>query len=108
MPAPPRFLPEYDNLLLSFADRSRVIPHARRVPLPPGNGAATGTLLLDGQWQGEWSIIKRPDQAILQVRPYVRLDAAGRDAVAAEGAALLAFAAPGAAACDVRLTARPG
>ncbi|MFY9928740.1 MAG: hypothetical protein WAK82_12110 [Streptosporangiaceae bacterium] len=79
----------------------------RRPGPPPGNGAATGTLLLDGQSQGEWSIIKGPDQAILQVRPYVRLDAAGQDAVAAEGAALLAFAAPG-AAYDVRLTARPG
>jgi hypothetical protein len=57
---------------------------------------------------GDWSIIWGPDQAILQVRPYVRLDAAGRDAVAAEGAALLAFAAPAAAAYDVRFTARPG
>jgi hypothetical protein len=108
LPAPPRFLPEYDNLLLSFADRSRVIPHARRVPLPPGNGATTGTLLLDGQWQGEWSISKSRDQAILQVQPYVRLDAADQDTVAAQGAELLAFVAPAAAAYDVRFTACPG
>ena len=108
VPVPPRFLPEYDNLLLSFADRSRVIPHAGRIPLPPGNGATTGTLLLDGQWQGEWGIIRDRDQAILEVRPYVRLDAAGRDAVAAEGRRLLEFAAPARAAYDVRFTARPG
>ena len=48
LPAPPRFLPEYDNLLLSFAERTRVIPHRRPVPLPPGNGATGGTLLVDG------------------------------------------------------------
>src|SRR6266545_63301 len=47
-PAPVRFLPEYDNLLLSHADRTRVNPDRRPVPLPPGNGASFGTVLVDG------------------------------------------------------------
>ncbi|GIM91803.1 winged helix DNA-binding domain-containing protein [Paractinoplanes toevensis] len=55
-PAPPRFLPEYDNLLLSHRDRTRFIPSPRRVPLPPGNGATMGTYLLDGTWQGTWRL----------------------------------------------------
>jgi len=55
-PAPPRFLPVYDNLLLSHADRSRVIPHGRPVPLPAGNGSAQGTVQFDGRWQGTWRI----------------------------------------------------
>lgn len=51
-PAPPRFLPEYDNLLFSHADRARVVPDNRPVPLLPGNGGNAGTLLVDGTFQG--------------------------------------------------------
>ena len=85
VPAPPRFLPEYDNLLLSFAERSRVIPHRRPVPLPPGNGATGGTLLVDGLWQADWKITKAKDQTVLEIRPFIRLSAAEMDAIAAEG-----------------------
>jgi hypothetical protein len=99
-PAPPRFLPEYDNLLLSYAERSRVIPHRRPVPLPPGNGASVGTLLIDGCWQADWRI--RKDAAVLEVRPYVPLSGADRNAIAAEGQRLLGFVRPADTAQDVR------
>jgi hypothetical protein len=97
-PAPPRFLPEYDNLLLSHADRSRVIPDGRPVPLPPGNGGTTGTLLVDGTFRATWRIAR----GALLVEPFARL--AGRDAaaVAEEGARLLAFTDPDATG-DVRI-----
>jgi hypothetical protein len=98
VPAPPRFLPEYDNLLLSYAERSRVIPHRRPVPLPPGNGATGGTLLVDGLWQADWKI----GQGVLQIRPFVPLSPADRDAITAEGERLLVFAAPATAIRDVR------
>jgi hypothetical protein len=88
VPAPPRFLPEYDNLLLSHADRSRVIPHDRPVPLPPGNGATQGTLLIDGRWNATWKI----GQGALDIQPFVRLSPADVDAITAEGARLLDFA----------------
>jgi hypothetical protein len=94
VPAPPRFLPAYDNLLLSFAERSRVIPHTRPVPLPPGNGATTGTLLVDGLWQADWKITQAKDKTILQIRPFIRLSAAETDAIVAEGELLLDFAGP--------------
>ena len=105
--APPRFLPAYDNLLFSFADRSRVIPHDRPVPLPPGNGASTGTLLIDGRWQANWKITRGEGQgdkrqAVLLVQPFARLGTADREAIGAEGAALLAFTAAGADVRDVR------
>jgi len=98
VPAPPRFLPEYDNLLLSYAERTRVIPHRRPVPLPPGHGAAGGTLLVDGSWQGDWKI----SQGGLEIRPFIRLSPADRDAIAAEGERLLGFADPAIAIRDVR------
>ena len=89
-PAPPRFLPEYDNLLLSHNDRTRVIPSNRPVPLPPGNGATAGTFLLDGIWQGTWQI---RDQT-LRIQPFIKLRPADRDALLTEAAQLRAFAAP--------------
>jgi Winged helix DNA-binding domain len=98
VPAPPRFLPEYDNLLLSYAERSRVIPHRRPVPLPPGHGATGGTLLVDGLWQADWKI----SRGVLEIEPFISLGPADRDAVAAEGERLLGFAAPATAARDVR------
>jgi Winged helix DNA-binding domain len=98
VPAPPRFLPEYDNLLLSYAERSRVIPHRRPVPLPPGHGATGGTLLVDGLWQADRKIIG----GTLQIEPFIPFSPACRDAIAAEGERLLGFAAPATAVRDVR------
>jgi hypothetical protein len=92
LPAPPRFLPEYDNLLLSHKDRTRVIPGNRPVPLPPGNGASAGTFLVDGLWQGTWQV---RDQS-LRIQPFINLRPADRDALLSEAAQLRAFVAPGA------------
>jgi hypothetical protein len=90
MPAPPRFLPEYDNLLLSHRDRTRLILDNRPVPLPPGNGATAGTFLVDGKWQGTWQI---RDQT-LRIEPFTTLRHADRDALLTEAARLCAFIAP--------------
>jgi hypothetical protein len=94
-PAPPRFLPEYDNLLLSHADRSRVIPHGRAVPLPPGNGSTQGTVLIDGRWNGTWRITRD----VLTIESFIPLT--DEDAVGAEAARLLGFL--GAPTGDVRI-----
>jgi hypothetical protein len=92
-----------DDLLTGRpAERGRVIPHRRSVPLPPGNGAAGGTLLIDGLWQADWKIAKAKDQAVLEIWPFIRLSAADRDAVAAEAERLLGFAAPAGTAHDIR------
>ena len=87
VPAPPRFLPEYDNLLLSHADRSRVIPRDHPVPLWPGNGGTQGTLLIDGVWDATWKV----SGATLTISAFRRLTGDEESAIAEEGARLLAF-----------------
>lgn len=89
-PAPPRLLPEYDNLLLSHVDRSRFIAHDRPVPLPPGNGARGGTILIDGMWQGTWE--HRP--GALHLETFIDLRGEDRIALFAEASSLAAFLAP--------------
>jgi hypothetical protein len=101
-PAPPRFLPEYDNLLLSHADRLRVIEDGRRPPLPPGLGGARGTVLVDGFWRADWRIARDGDAAVLVAEPRMRPRPADAAAIADEGARLLAFAAADASTRDVR------
>lgn len=90
-PAPPRFLPEYDNVLLSHDDRTRVIDDGRAVPLPPGNGAKTGTLLVDGYFRGVWNL----DGGTLQVSPFNPMTPADVEAVTEEGHRLLDFLGAG-------------
>ena len=102
-PAPPRFLPEYDNVLLSHADRARVIPGRRRVPLPPGHGGSRGTVLVDGFWAATWTAARRGDHAVLRVEAFTPLRRGQADAVTAEGTRLLAFVAPDAGGHDVQI-----
>ena len=104
-PAPVRFLPEYDNLLLSHADRSRVNPDRHPVPLPPGNGGNAGTVLVDGLLRGTWAIARDGDGATLTVRPFAELSTKDSAAVAGEGDRLLAFTDPTTATRDIRVVA---
>jgi winged helix DNA-binding protein len=100
-PAPPRFLPEYDNLLLSHADRTRVMAAERQVPLMPGNGGSSGMVLLDGFFHALWKITRHDGTATLRITPFVPLSAQNRAALVEEGARMLAFAAGDAQTHDV-------
>jgi hypothetical protein len=98
-PAPPRFLPEYDNLLIGHDDRTRVIDRAYRYSI------FLGTLLVDGFIQGTWTIKRSRDGATLTIEPLRRLPKSDRVALEEEGQRLLAFAASEASRRDVRITA---
>ncbi|MEU4420461.1 winged helix DNA-binding domain-containing protein [Actinoplanes sp. NPDC024001] len=96
--APVRFLYDFDNLLLSHADRTRVVTVDYTVQgWGGGNMEQPRTVLADGFAAATWRIAAGRKAATLTVRPFRRLTAAELDGIQAEGAALLAFHAPGAA-----------
>ncbi|MGW4921377.1 winged helix DNA-binding domain-containing protein [Streptomyces parvulus] len=91
-PAPPRFLPEFDNLLLSHADRARVVPPAHKGRTWTGNQAHR-VLLVDGFAAGLW----KTEDDTLVVEPFGRLTKDDRARIAAEGERMLAVLHPEAA-----------
>jgi len=92
-PAPPRFLPEYDNALLSHADRTRIVSDEHRKGLQTVNGVGPNTFLIDGFVSGTWRINQDRDRAVLLLDPLEPLSRQERVALEDEGALLLAFAA---------------
>jgi Winged helix DNA-binding domain len=107
-PAPPRFLPEWDNLLLSHADRTRIVTDEHRRRIFTQNGIISPTILVDGFVRGTWKITRVLRAATLLIEPFAPLAKTGRDALAEEGAQLLAFAAEDADSRDVRFAAPEG
>jgi hypothetical protein len=94
VPAPVRFLASLDNIVLSHADRSRLVGDEARRRV----GFETA-LTVDGMVRGFWTL----KAGTLTVEPLGRLSAAERAAVTDEGERLLAFAAPDAERHDIRL-----
>ena len=105
-PAPPRFLPMYDNVLLSHADRGRFLPDGRGTGLAAVTGVGRGAVLSGGLVSAVWRIERDSKAAeagaTLVVDQAIRLSKRATTAVAAEGRRLLRFLVPGAHPHDVR------
>ena len=103
VPAPPRFLPEFDNVLVAYADRARIVEERHN----PGVIATLGrpTVLIDGWVRGHWQIVREERAATLVVEPFVALSQRNAAALRAEGRRLLGFAAPDAGTREVRVSA---
>ncbi len=93
-PAPPRFLPVYDNATLGFANRDRIVPPDGGRLAFSSETAWLGSFLIDGFVAGFWKIAREKGAATLIVSPRGKLARADRTALAAEARRLLAFAAP--------------
>jgi hypothetical protein len=84
-PAPPRFLPPYDNVLVAYKDRARIIPDEYRTRVV--NDLGTPMLLVDGFVRGTWGIA----DGRLHVEPFTPLTGVEQAAVDEEGERLLVF-----------------
>ena len=82
-PAPPRFLGEFDTMLVAYADRSRIIPDAHRDVVVRSLGRPM--FLVDGFIRGFWKL----RDAGLELEPLVPLSPQEADEVVAEGERLL-------------------
>jgi hypothetical protein len=104
-PVPVRFLPDYDNVLLAHADRSRIATEPwLRHRSGTRNASLPGTVLVDGLTAANWRTSREKGQAVITIEPFARLSRAEADAIGEEARQLLAFTAPGAAQ-DIRLVA---
>jgi hypothetical protein len=93
-PAPPRFLPVYDNVTLGFANRERILSGAPPQAVPKNLNVRS--FLIDGFVAGFWKLDEGKGKATLTLEPFAPLRKSDERAIVAEGRDLLKFAAPGA------------
>jgi hypothetical protein len=93
VPAPVRFLGEYDNVLLGHADRRRIIPAGFPWDGMLAPGRFVNNLLVDGTLRATWWIEREGKRrATLAIRPFRELSRAEREEVAAEAERMIEFA----------------
>jgi Winged helix DNA-binding domain len=93
---PARFLPDYDNILLAHADRTRIMAPGQHLGLFSSNGIMKGSVLVDGFVRAGWRPIKDKPGTALVITPFDEpIRRQDRATVTAEGLRLLTFLAPG-------------
>ena len=88
-PAPPRLVPRFDNLVLSHADRSRILGEIPPSRIVTKNGLVHATILVDGFVVGTWQL----ERGRVRLEPFRTLDAAVKRALKDEAERLEAFVA---------------
>jgi hypothetical protein len=90
LPVPVRLAAEFDNLVLSHADRSRVISPEHMKRMATVNGIFPGTVLIDGFVAGMWRLTRGATLTVELFSP-----GSPREPVVEEAERMLAFCAPG-------------
>ena len=88
-PAPPRLVPRYDNLVLSHADRTRVLGDVSVKRIVAKNALVHATILVDGFVAGIWQL----EQGRVKLEPFARIPRAAQRALAEEVERVEAFVA---------------
>jgi hypothetical protein len=105
-PAPVRFLPGFDNLILSHFDRTRVIADDYRKVIASKNGMVPATVLVDGFVRGTWKTERTRGKTTLVIEPFEPLAKNDRDALTEEGGWLVRFIQEGTEAFEIRFAER--
>jgi hypothetical protein len=102
-PAPVRFIPEFDNLILSHADRTRIVDTEHRPALITKNLHVPATFLVNGRVAGTWKIEHTKKSATLNLHPFAPLPAKTKAELKREGEHLLHFVEPDANAVNIQI-----
>jgi hypothetical protein len=85
-------MPDFDNILLAHADRTRIMPAGRHLGMFSSNGVMQGAVLVDGFVRAMWA----PAKNTLVITPFEKpLTKRDRPAIEKEALTLLEFLAPG-------------
>ena len=91
LPAPIRFLPEYDNILIGHKDRRRILPEAQRKKVFVSAGRVLGSVIIDGFVAAIWKVERKKERATLRVTLFEEQTADVLEKIEAEGLALARF-----------------
>jgi len=98
-PLPVRLLARWDQPLLAYADRERIIP----LELQPLKLTLRGdaTVTVDGRVAASWKLARRGERAKLTLTPHIEIRRSARDQVRAEAMRTARFCEPEATKIEI-------
>ncbi len=103
-PAPVRFLSVFDNLLLSYADRCRILNDADKPAVFTSNGLVLASILIDGFVGGRWKITRERAITLLLLELFAPPTPQQRQELLTEGTRLMHWLLDGAGTFDILFT----
>lgn len=100
--APVRFIPDFDNVVLSHDDRSRIVADAHRGRVTLKNLQVRATFLVDGMVAGTWKSERKRKAAVLVIEPFETVARRARASLEDEGERLLEFLEADATVREIR------